>query len=217
MGLAGRRGGTSLTSGLSKWGRACGFSLLLACAGAACGGPANLDYAYEKEPDPRRGGYKVGPLDVLRINVWKDADLSAEVQVRPDGKITLPLVGEVEVEGKTTEQVRELIVGRMSQFVDGSKAVVTVAVAQPNSYYFTVSGNVAHPGRYVSGAYVTVLEALALAGEPTPYASPQNITILRSERGGKTRKIPVNYDALVSARHLRQNVAIISGDVIVVP
>lgn len=147
---------------------------LLTYAGA-CGGPSNLNYAYEKEPDPRRGGYAVGPLDVLRVNVWKDPDLSGDVQVRPDGKITMPLVG------------------------------------------FTVSGNVTNPGRYASGTYVTVLEALALAGEPTPYASPQHITILRSDRAGKLRKIPVNYDALVTTEHLRQNVPIMRGDVIVVP
>ncbi len=190
---------------------------LLLWFASACGGPSNLEYAYEKEPDPRRGGYRIGVLDILRVNVWKDPDLSGDVQVRPDGRITLPLVGELVAEGKTSDELRQEVVKRLSQFVDGNKAVVTVGVAESHSYYFTVSGHVATPGRYAPGTYVTVIEALALAGEPTPYASPQNITILRSEDGGKVRKIPVNYDALISAKQLRQNVAIMRGDVIMVP
>jgi polysaccharide export outer membrane protein len=196
-----------------------GLAALFTVAATGCG-HKRFDYAYKKEPDPIRNEYRVGPSDVLKIVVWRDEALSGEAFVRPDGITTLPLLGDIRAAGKTPTEIQKEISDKLSKYMEAERAVVTVSVLHANSYFFTVSGNVARPGRYTTGTYVTVIEAVALAGEPTAYARLTGVVILRRTEGGPARRIPINYESLQLAESdddLTQNLVVITGDVIVVP
>ncbi len=182
----------------------------------ACRTPAP-PYDYSKEPDPRRQEFVIGPSDVLRISVWRNPDLSTEATVRPDGTITLPLVGDVMADGRTPGQVRAEIAQRLGGFIKDEAATVAVAVTGVNSYRFTVSGNVEKGGLFTSKHFVTVMEAIAMAGGPTRFASADQTLIVRPERGGKTRRIPVNYTAVSTGQRPEQNLVLLAGDTVFVP
>ncbi|AKT37768.1 polysaccharide biosynthesis/export family protein [Chondromyces crocatus] len=172
---------------------------------------------YAKEFDPRAHEYVIGVGDSLQINVWRMADLSSGALVRPDGIITLPLVGDVFVAGSTPSQVRAAITKRLSEFVKDETAVVTIAVTSVNSYRFVVSGNVAHAGIFTSTYYVSVSEALAMAGGPNQFASTDQILLIRMDAPGKFRHIPINYDSIVSREHPEQDLVLKAGDTVYVP
>ncbi|MEZ4295435.1 MAG: polysaccharide biosynthesis/export family protein [Polyangiaceae bacterium] len=184
----------------------------------ACGGTLPSDgYPHEKEYDPRKHEYVVGVSDELRVSVWKMADLSDDVVVRPDGTITLPLIGELRAANKTPSRLVEEIREKLLTYIKEEQAVVTVEVRAINSYRFTVSGNVVRPGPLTARYYVTVSEALIMAGGPTRFGSPERAIILRADGSGKVRRIPVNAKALAEGKSLEQDLAIVSGDTIVVP
>jgi polysaccharide biosynthesis/export protein len=183
---------------------------------AACGSP-RVKYDYAKEPDPRRSEYVIGVADHLAIHVWKNPELSRDAIVRPDGTITLPLIGDLEANGRTPTQLRDDITKHLSRYVRDEGVVVTVAVTGVNSYTFTVSGNVERPGIYSSQKYVTVLEAVQLAGGPNRFASPRDTRILRRDKAGKLREIPVNYPAVLEGKQPEANLAVIAGDQLYVP
>lgn len=185
--------------------------------GSACFHQAR-PYNYASEPDPRRTEFVLGPSDVLHINVWKNPDLSGDTVVRPDGTITLPLVGDIRAAGRTSAEVRQEVTQRLATFIKDDSAVVTVAVTAINSYRFTVAGNIDRPGTYTSSHYVTVSEAMALAGGPNRYADPEDTVVIRTdaEHGG-TRRIPIDYPAMQSGKRPEQNIALLPGDVIYVP
>jgi polysaccharide export outer membrane protein len=170
-------------------------------------------YNYKSEPDPRASEFKIGPLDHLSIVVWKNKDLSADVIVRPDGIITLPLIGDVRAAGRTSTELRKEVTQRYLDFVRNEEIVVSVAIAQVNSYYFTVSGNVEHAGLYTSKAYVSTVEAVAMAGGPNKFAA-DSIYIVR---GHPARRIPIYLSSATSGEHPEQNLTVLRGDVIVVP
>lgn len=192
------------------------LSLLLVLLGA-CGGSVRYDYEYAKEPDPRRSEYVIGVADHLTIKVWKNPDLSTEATVRPDGTITMPLIGDLGADGKTPSQLKEEITKQLGKFVRDEGAVVTVAVTGVNSYNFTVSGNVEHAGVFTSQKYVTVLEAMQLAGGPNRFASAKETKLFRKDRKGAVRIIPINYPAVLDGSHPEANLALISGDQLYVP
>jgi polysaccharide export outer membrane protein len=154
----------------------------------------------------------IGVSDVVRVTVWKDPNLSADAAVRPDGTITLPLVGEVLAIGRTASALQREVAQRLSGFV--KDAVVTVAVAEVNSYRFTVAGNVEHPGMFTSRYYVSLSEAVALAGGPNRYASTGHMVIVRSAGGAR---IPIDYDAILSGERPEQDIVILAGDAVRVP
>ncbi len=186
------------------------MALLLTCLMASgCGGSAPYNYA--REPDPRKAEYEIGPLDVLKVVVWKNAELSADVAVRPDGVVTLPLIGNVNAAGRTPTDLKDDIAKRYAAFVRLEESAVSVGVKEVNSYYFTVSGSVEKSGVYFAKNYVTVLEAIATAGGPNKYAS-KNAHIIR-----KQRKIPIDLKRAASGEHIEENLVVIRGDVIVVP
>lgn len=188
------------------------FVLLGACA------TQRNDYDYAKEPDPRAQEFPVGPGDRLQINVWRDEELTTDARVRPDGAITVPLVGDVRAAKRTASQIRDEIQSKLTAFMKSETAKVTVIVAEVHSYYFTVSGNVERPGLYRASSYVTVLEALAMAGEPNRFADADKLTILRRETGvGAFKRIPINYDTLRRGQQMAQNIVVLAGDNIVVP
>ena len=124
---------------------------LLIVASFGCGGAATYDY--KKEPDPRTGEYQVGPLDQLKVVVWKNQELSADVVVRPDGIVTLPLIGDVKAAGRTPSQIQKEISMRYANFIRIEESVVSVGVSQVNSLNFTISGNV---GGTTTGSNVVV-------------------------------------------------------------
>jgi polysaccharide export outer membrane protein len=193
----------------------------LACAAAlalsACG-TARSTYDFSKEPDPRRDEFVIGPADELRVEVWKNAELSADVIVRPDGTITLPLVGDLRVGGSVPSQIRREVSQRLAAFFKGETvSPVQVSVRAINSYKFIVNGNVERPGVVSSRSYVTVLEALVLAGGLNRYADPTRITLLRKAAGGNVRTIPINYETLKTGEEPQQDIVLLAGDVLFVP
>jgi polysaccharide export outer membrane protein len=175
-------------------------------------------FDYGREPDPRSREYVVGPSDQLRINVWRDSELSLEIRVRPDGTFTMPLVGDVVAAGHTPTQIRDELARRLAHFVKIDPTQVTVAVLAVNSYRFSVAGNVEHPGLFTPPYYVTVIEALALAGGPNRFAAPERAVIVRTYgRDGGARRIPIDYDTLKTGERPEQNIVILPGDTIFVP
>lgn len=193
-----------LTASLPAW---------LGC-GAAQGPPVN----YAGEPDPRKHGFVLGPSDVLRISVWHNPDLSADAIVRPDGNITLPLLGELRAAGSTTTELQATITERLRTFVKDEGAIVTVAVTAINSYRFTITGNVDKPGLFGSTHYVTFSEAMSMAGGPNRFADPTKIIIQRqASKGLPARRIPVNYEAIMKGEAPEQDLIMLAGDSIYVP
>ena len=186
------------------------FTLVSGCAAQL----ARPDYAALARSDPRRHHYVIGVADVVSVGVWKDPTLTAEGPVDPDGTLTVPLVGQVHVAGQTVEQVRQTVTARLAAYV--KDPVVDVAVKEVNSYRFTVAGKVEHPGMFSPRYFVTVSEAIAMAGGPNRYASPSDIVVVRNEAGRPVR-IPVDYDAILSGTDPEQDIAVLSGDTVLVP
>jgi polysaccharide export outer membrane protein len=187
--------------------------LLVAACSTRNRGAASI-YAEAARNDPRGRPYVIGASDVVRVTVWKDPNLSTDAVVRPDGTITLPLVGEVVAAGRTATALQQEVGTKLSAFV--KDAVVTVAVEEVNSYRFTVAGNVEHPGLFTSRYYLTVSEALALAGGPNRYASTSDMVIVRNG-GGHSVRIPIDYDAILSGKSPEQDIVILPGDALRVP
>jgi polysaccharide export outer membrane protein len=188
-------------------------SLVLLTLLASFGCATTSTYDYKKEPDPRTSEYQVGPLDQLKVVVWKNQELSADVVVRPDGVVTLPLIGDVKAAGRTPTQIQKEISQRYANFIRVEESVVSVGVAQVNSLNFTISGNVEKAGVYSVKSYVTVLEAIATAGGANKYAGTAAYIV----RGTPTRKIPIDLARASSGEHPEENVVVLRGDLIVVP
>ena len=157
--------------------------------------------------------YVIGPLDVLGINVWHEGDLSGPLQVRPDGKISLPLLNDVQAAGLTAEQLAADLTEKLKKFLELPR--VTVAVNQINSKRIFIVGEVTRSGAMTLTPGMTVLQALAQAGGFSEFADTKKIYVMRTENG-QTVKYPVNYKNLIKG-HGSQNVTLMSGDTIVVP
>jgi len=188
---------------------------VVVAAAAACRPQITFDYA--KEPDPRKTGFVIGVNDVLQIDVWKNQDLSGRHRVRPDGNITLPIIGDVPAAGLTPPQLRGILTRKLSRFLRDDSSVVTVTVAEVNSYRINVVGKVERPGVYTPKDFVSVLDALALAGGPSRFAETDAILIIRRDRDGTQRKIPFIYSEVMAGRHLEMNITLLGGDTVVVP
>jgi polysaccharide export outer membrane protein len=161
--------------------------------------------------------YQIGPEDVLEILVWKNEALSKTVNVRPDGKISLPLVGDVPAAGLTPNQVKEEISEKLKEYYK-EPPHVSVIVQQANSYVIYMLGEVKNPAQYVVKRGTTFLQAIALAGGFTPFASTNNILILRSSLNGHDQsRIKIRYRDIVSDNHPNSNIILKPGDTIVVP
>lgn len=184
-----------------------------ALAGSGCRHTSSFDYTHE--PDPRGREFVVGPADVLRVQIWKDQELSTEAPVRPDGTFTMPLLGDVRAAGKTPSQIKEEITSRLTKYF--KDAVVTVSVQSVNSYRFTVSGNVLHPGVYSANSYVTLMEAVALAGGVNRFADTTSVVVIRRDDKGRTRRIPIDLEALEDGKAPHQDLVLLAGDVVYMP
>jgi len=158
--------------------------------------------------------YIVQPGDMLTISVWKEKDLQADVSVRPDGGLNFPLVGDITASGKTVEELRKDITAKLSKYVPDP--VVTVIVKQSLGYRIFVIGKVNKPGDFPAGRDIDVMQALAMAGGLTPYASENKIKILRRVNG-ELKAIPFKYSHVEKGEDLEQNIVLQGGDVVVVP
>ena len=158
--------------------------------------------------------YKIGPQDVLRIDVWKEPEITRTVPVRPDGKISLPLLNDVQAAGLTAGQLSAFITEGLKKFINSPQ--VTVSVSEINSRRVYVTGEVAHAGAFPLLPNMTVLQALSSSGGFTQFAKVKGIYVLRTEEG-KQVKHPFNYKEVLAGRSQEQNITLQPGDVIVVP
>ncbi len=170
----------------------------------------------EKPPanvDPNE--YIIGTDDVLNVNVWKEPEMSRVVPVRPDGKITLPLIGDMMASGKTPHQLQTDLSKALSAYM--SSADVTVSVQDVKSQKYNILGEVQRPGAYPLTAPTTILDAIAQAGGLRDFAKGKKIYLLRTTADGKQVKLPFNYNKVIKGEDLTQNVKLEPRDTIVVP
>ena len=159
--------------------------------------------------------YVIGDDDVLSINVWKEPELTVSIPVRSDGKISLPLIGEVQASGRTPIQLKNDIAAKLRTYLDAPD--VTVTVLQMNSQKFNILGRVLKPGSYPLTATSTVLDAIAAAGGLQDFAKQKNIYILRKTSEGDATRIPFNYKDVIRGNHPEENIKLRPDDTIVVP
>lgn len=159
--------------------------------------------------------YVIGENDMLDIDVWKEKEISRQIPVRPDGKISLPLIGEIQASGLTPLQLQDNITQQLKSYIDNPE--VTVIVDEPRSHQFNVVGQVARPGTYQLSESMTVLDAIAGAGGFKDFAKETKIYVLRVAQGGTRVRIMFNYKKVIRGDDLQENVALKPGDTIVVP
>ena len=164
---------------------------------------------------PHDDSFVIGNDDLLAINVWKEPDISRSIPVRSDGKISLPLVGEVQAAGRTPLKLEVEIANRLKNYI--SEPEVTVIVQQINSQKFNILGQVNHPGTFVIANSLTVLDALALAGGFRDFAKQKSIYVLRQNADGTQTRIPFNYKEVIKGQNPAQNIRLQPRDTIVVP
>lgn len=174
-------------------------------AAAARPGPAEA---------PTPPDYVIGPEDVIGILFWRDAEMSGDVTVRPDGMITLPLVRDIKAQGLTPDALRDAIQKAASQYM--TDPVVTVVVKQINSRKVFITGQVANPGSFPLTSAMTVMQLIAVAGGLTEFANAKAITVMRTA-GGRSEVLKFNYKDVARGRRVEQNVTLRPGDTVVVP
>lgn len=159
--------------------------------------------------------YVIGADDVLAINVWKEPELSRSVPVRPDGKATLPLIGDIVASGNTPKQLQANIERDLAKYI--SKPVVTVIVQEAKSHKFNIVGEVQKPGTYLLSGPMTVLDGIAQAGGFREWAKMKDVYVLRTGPNGARERLSFNYKRVIKGDNAGQNVQLRTGDTIVVP
>jgi polysaccharide biosynthesis/export protein len=193
------------------------LAALLAALACSCGAGVP-DYDYSKEPNPRKSEFVIGVSDELLVTVWKKPELTTTATVRPDGTITMALIGDIQAAGKTPSQLKQEIQRRIGEFIRlDDSTTITIALTGVNSYRFTVSGEVNQAGIHTSKVYVTVAEAIALAGGFTRFANRDGITLMRRNQAGVIRRIPIVYSLIANGEYPEMNLVVLSGDSIYVP
>jgi len=168
-----------------------------------------VDETVAAEPvDPHT--YVIGPEDQLMIRVWRERDVSGAVIVRPDGKITLPLIGDVQAGGRTPEQLRKEVTEKLSEFLNRPEVMVAVTAVRSKKYY--IVGQVNRTGSFPLVVPTTVLEALSNAGGFQQWANRKKIVILRGNK-----RLKFNYNDVIKGKHMEQNIYLQNGDHIIVP
>jgi polysaccharide export outer membrane protein len=176
---------------------------------------AGADAAHKAAPAKPDGAYIIGAGDFLAINVWKEPDISRSVPVRSDGKISLPLVGELQAGGETPRQLEQEITKRLQSYI--SEPEVTVIVTDSRSQKVNILGMVARPGAYLLTSTTTVLDAIAMAGGFKDFAKKKSIYVLRQAPGGTQQRVPFNYKDVIQGKNPEQNIHLQAGDSVVVP
>ncbi len=162
----------------------------------------------------RESTYRIGPGDALNISVWKDESLNKEIFVPPDGIISFPLIGEIDVTRLTVPELRNSVMKRLGEYVPD--ATVTVMLLRANSLTAYVIGKVNKPGQFPINMDSNVMQILAMAGGLNPYAVPGKILVLR-QKEGQTTALPFDYNEVKKGENLKQNIVLNRGDVVVVP
>jgi polysaccharide export outer membrane protein len=202
--------------------RAAAATLLVLTAGTALHawqGPAPSSSSAPGERDPAAvplpAGYVIGPADVLTIVFWRDKDMSAEAAVvRPDGKVSLPLLNDVQAAGLTPDDLRARLMEAATKYVQDPN--VTVVVKEIHSRNVYITGNVTRAGTYPLTGGLNVLQLIALAGGLLEYADASSIVVMRTE-GAEQRMFKFNYKDVVKQKHVEQNIPLKPGDTVVVP
>jgi len=190
--------------------------VLMACLTAPCSEPLKTKTtAAAPAAPPAAEEYTIGPDDVLVVNVWKEPEISRNVVVRPDGKISLPLVGDLRADGRTPVQLQEDIKGQLSNYL--SNPEVAVIVQEARSQKFNILGEVEHPGSYPLSRSMTILDAIALAGGLRDFAKSRKIYVLRVGSDGSRMRLRFNYKEVIKGQSLSQNVELQPRDTVVVP
>ena len=159
-------------------------------------------------------GYVIGPEDVLTIVFWRDKDMSADVVVRPDGKVSLPLLNDIDAAGLTPDQLREELVKRAATYMQDPN--VSVVVKEIHSRKVFITGNVAKPGSFPLAGEMNVMQLIALAGGLQEYADSKSIVVMRTENGRQVAH-RFNYKEVVRQKHVEQNIQLRPGDTVIVP
>jgi polysaccharide export outer membrane protein len=190
-------------------------------AGEKGGGTVNKDgvvtsQVMEKLSNAVGGDYIIGAEDVLDITVWRNADLSKTVQVRPDGRVSMPIIRDITAVGKTPTQLAEEMTNKLKEYVQNP--VVAVSLKEVNSYNIFLLGEVAHPGRYPLKSKTTLLQGITIAGGFTPIAARNQIVIFRfTESAPGIKRLTASYDEIVLRGGIAENFELKSGDTVVVP
>lgn len=160
------------------------------------------------------GSYVIGPEDVLGIVFWRDKEMSTDAKVRPDGRIALPLLNEIQAAGLTPEELQKKITEESKKYMED--ASITVVVREINSLRVFITGQVGKPGPYTLTSTTTVIQLIAIAGGLNEYANSKNIMIMRKE-GDKQVSLKFNYKEVAAGKKLQQNIQLKPGDTVVVP
>src|SRR5213596_3501765 len=163
---------------------------------------------------PEQGDYRIGPEDVLDVAVWNNTAISRTVPVRPDGKISLPLLNDVQAAGLTPMQLRDVLTKKLVEYVPAPE--VSIIVREVRSFNVSVIGEIRAPGRYELKSRTTVLDVLARAGPFSDFASRARIFVLRPN-GTTMKRIPFNYNKVIAADGEAENFLLQPGDIVVVP
>ena len=158
--------------------------------------------------------YVIGLQDVLLINVWREPELSVQVVVRPDGKITMPLIDELDASGLTTQKLKDVITEKLKKYI--TAPTVTVVVSEINSQTVSVMGHVFRPGSYPLGSPITLVELLARAGGFREFANQKKVRVVR-KGSTQTQQFRFNYKRFVDGKDLHHNITLENGDVVIVP
>jgi len=173
------------------------------------------DHASASKNAASDDSYVIGPNDILAINVWKEPEISRSVPVRSDGKISLPLVGELQAGGQTPRQLEQEISKRLQSYI--SEPEVTVIVSDSKSQKVNILGMVTRPGAYLLTSSTTVLDAIAMAGGFKDFAKQKSIYVLRHAPDGTQKRMPFNYKDVIKGKNPEQNIRLQAGDTVVVP
>jgi polysaccharide export outer membrane protein len=175
---------------------------------------ATAPFAQDSSDAGTLDDYKVNPGDVINVAVWREDGLTSDVLIRPDGKFSFPLAGDIVARGKSVEQIREILTQRLSRYIPD--LVVSVSVLQVTGNRVYVIGQVPRPGEIVVNPQIDVMQALSMAGGTTPFADVNAIKILRRTQQGLIT-IPFSYGDIEKGKRLEQNIMLKAGDVVVVP
>jgi polysaccharide export outer membrane protein len=160
--------------------------------------------------------YVIGVADQLSISVWGNGDLATNAIVRPDGAVTLALIGDIAAAGKTTKQLEGAIAGRLRMYIKGDTLSVTVAVTR-TAYHVFVSGYAENPGIYESQRCLRVSEVVTMAGGANRFASANDTIVIRIAPNGTVRRIPIQLEEVLAGRRLEQDIVLLSGDRVYIP
>jgi polysaccharide biosynthesis/export protein len=165
-------------------------------------------------PPPDLPGYRIGPEDVLQVSVWGNEAVSRTAPVRPDGRISLPLLNDVQAAGLTPMELRDELARRLAEYMPHPE--VAVSVTEVRSFKVSVLGAVAKPGRYELKSRATVIDLIAMAEGFTEFAARSRVVVLRSD-GGRVARLPFDYDKVASGSSGHDNFAVRPGDIVLVP